>query len=75
MSTFTISWCYVFYVRLWEKHCLSDFCWMGSFLETLFRKLNLKPSEGYLLKKMSHLFVKTGHGMTDMVINCTEFKF
>ena len=45
------------------------------FLETLFRKLNLKPSEGYLLKKMPHVFVKTGHGMTDMVINCTEFKF
>ena len=46
------------------------------FFETLFSQLNLKPSKGYLLKKMPDIFVKTGHGMTDnMVIKCTEFKF
>ena len=31
-----------------------------------------KPSEGYLLKKMPDIFIKTGHGM---VIVCTEIKF
>jgi len=24
---------------------------------------------------MPDIFVKTGHGLTDMIINCTEFKF
>ena len=45
------------------------------FLETLLSQLNLKPSESYLLKKMPDIFVKTGYGMTDMVIYCTELKF
>ena len=45
------------------------------FSETLFIQLNLKPSEGYLLKRMSDIFVKTVHRMTNMVIDCTEFKF
>ena len=45
------------------------------FLETLFSQLNLKPSEGYLLKRMPDIFVEIGHGMTDTVIHCTEFKF
>ena len=45
------------------------------FLKILFSQLNLKPSEVYLLKKMPDVFVKTGHGMADMVIGCTEFKF
>ena len=44
-------------------------------LETLFSKLNLKPNEDYLLKKMPDIFVKIGHGMTDMITGCTEFKF
>ena len=37
-------------------------------------QLSLKPSEGYLYKKMPDIFVKIGHGMTDMVIDCTKFK-
>ena len=45
------------------------------FLETLFNDLNLKPEEGFLLKKMPDIFIKTGHGLTDIVIDCTEFKF
>ena len=45
------------------------------FLGTLFSQPNLKPSEGCLLKRMPDIFVKTGHGMTDMVVDCTEFKF
>ena len=45
------------------------------FLETLFNELDLKPDDGFLLKKMPDIFVKTGHGLTDMVIYSTEFKF
>ena len=45
------------------------------FLETLFDELDLKPDDGFLLKKMPNIFVKTGHGLTDMAIDCTEFKF
>ena len=46
------------------------------FLETIFTCINLKPEAGFsLLKKMSDIFVKTGHGLTDMIIDCTEFKF
>ena len=45
------------------------------FLEILFNELDLKPDDGFLLKKMPNVFVKTGHGLRDMVIDCTEFKF
>ena len=45
----------------------------AAFLETLFSQLNLKGSEGYLLKKILYIFVKTGHGISEMVIDCTEF--
>lgn len=45
------------------------------FLETIFTCINLKPEAGFLLKKMPDIFVKTGHGLTDMIIDCTEFKF
>ena len=36
--------------------------------------LNLKPETGFLLKKMPDIFVKTGHGITDMIIDCTKFQ-
>ena len=45
------------------------------FLATLFNEIDLKPSSGYLLKKMSKILVETGHGLTDLVIDATEFKF
>ena len=45
------------------------------FLGTIFTCINLKPEAGFLLKKMPDIFVKTGHGLTDMIIDCTEFKF
>lgn len=45
------------------------------FLETIFTCLNRKPEAEFLLKKMPDIFVKTGHGLTDMIIDCTEFKF
>ena len=45
------------------------------FLATLFDEIDLKPSSGYLLKKMPKIFVETGHGLTDLVIDSTDFKF
>ena len=33
------------------------------FLEAIFTHINLKPEAGLLLKKMSDIFVKTGHGL------------
>ena len=46
-----------------------------AFLKTLFNQSNFNSSEDYLLKKMPYIFVETGHGEADMVIDCTEFKF
>ena len=48
--------------------------WAG-FIETFLSQLNIEPSQGYLLKNMTDVFVKARHGMADMVIECTEFKF
>ena len=45
------------------------------FLSTLFNRLDLKPGHGYLLQKMPDIFVNTGHGLTDLIIDATEFKF
>ena len=45
------------------------------FLETIFDSLDLKPGEGFLIKKMPDIFLKTGHGLMDLVLDCTEFKF
>ena len=42
------------------------------FLETIFTRISLKPEAGFLLKKMPDSFVKTGHGLTDMIIDCTQ---
>ena len=46
-----------------------------AFLKTLFNQSNFNSREDYLLKKMPYIFVETGHGEADMVIDCTEFKF
>jgi len=46
-----------------------------AFLETFFNCIDLKPEAGFLLKKMPDNFVNTGHRRTDMIIDCTEFKF
>ena len=45
------------------------------FLDSLFNKLGLKPKTGFITNKMPDVFIKTGHGLTDMIIDCTEFKF
>ena len=60
---------------LGESTIYRIFVGLAAVLEILFTQLNLKPSEGYLLKKMPAVFVKTEHGMTDIVIDCTEIEF
>ena len=45
------------------------------FLDTLLNQLSLKPTKGFLIQKMPEAFIKTGHGLTDVVIDCTEFRF
>ena len=45
------------------------------FLSTVLSEVDLKPASGFLLKKMPESFIKTGHGLTDLVIDATEFKF
>ena len=45
------------------------------FLSTLFNRLELKPADRFLIKKMPEIFIDTGHGLTDIVIDATEFKF
>ena len=44
------------------------------FLATVFNKINLKPSNSFLVEMMPKSFVETGHGSTDLVIDATEFK-
>ena len=44
------------------------------FLSTLFNSLDLHPGNSYLLKMMPEIFIKTGHGLTNLVIDCSEFK-
>ena len=45
------------------------------FLVTIFNEIDLKPASGFLMKKMPKSFIETGHGLTDIVIDATEFKF
>ena len=44
-------------------------------LATLFNERDLKPLSRYTLKKLPKIFVKTGHGLTDLVADAREFKF
>ena len=44
-------------------------------MATLFNEIDLKLPSWYLLKKMLTIFVESGHGLTDLVIDLTEFKF
>ena len=44
------------------------------FMETIFSRINLRPDKNFLAHTMPEIFIKTGHGLTDMVIDCTEFK-
>ena len=44
-------------------------------LATLFNEKDLKPPSRYTLKKLPKIFVKTGYGLTDLVVDAREFKF
>ena len=54
-------------------HCI--FTGWIIFLATLFQKLDIQPDSGFLLQEMPEIFVKTGHVLTDIIIDVTEFKF
>lgn len=45
------------------------------FLATIFNRIDLKPEHGFLIEKMPSSFIETGHGLTDIVLDATEFKF
>ena len=45
------------------------------FLATIFNEIDLKPASGFLLKNCQKVFIETGNGLTDIVIDATEFKF
>ncbi|XP_057302708.1 uncharacterized protein LOC130636876 [Hydractinia symbiolongicarpus] len=45
------------------------------FVAGIFSEIDLKPPSGFSLKKMPKIFIETGHGLTDLVIDATEFKF
>ena len=45
------------------------------FLATLFSELDMELDPNYTLKKMPSAFINTGHGLTDLVLDATEFKF
>ena len=43
-------------------------------MATIFNKISLKPDHDFLLKHTPKSFVQSGHGLTDLVIDATEFK-
>ena len=45
------------------------------FLSTVFNKLDTRPHKTFLLQKMPNAFINTGHDMTDLILDATEFKF
>ena len=56
-------------------YCSTHILWLGYFLAALFNEIDLKPQSRCTLKKMSKIFVETGHGLTDLVTDATKFKF
>ena len=65
----------VYILNIGESNVYRFFVGWIVFIETFFNELDLKPDDGFLLRKMPNIFVKTDHGQTDMVIDCTEFRF
>ena len=63
-----------FMLKVGESTMQLNFVGWIVFLEPIFTHINLKPEAGFLLKKMPDIFVKTGHGLTDIIIGCTEFQ-
>ena len=44
------------------------------FIPTVLNKINRTPDNGFLLTHMPKSFIDSGHGLTDLVIDATEFK-
>ena len=45
------------------------------FVATVFNRIDLRTGHGFLLQKKTEILVTTGHGLTDLIIGATEFKF
>ena len=71
----TVNSCMAYMLNVSESTICRLFVAWAVFLETIFDSLDLKPDKGFLIKKMPEIFLKTGHGLTDLVIDCTVFKF
>ena len=48
---------------------------MGHIFTLSFNKLDLKPTSACTSKEVPKIFVETGHGLTDLIIDKTDFKF
>ena len=44
------------------------------FWKVIFSCLNRKPGDGFLLYNIPDFLNETGHGLTDIIISCDEFK-
>ena len=74
MSPWTLSRNHAYIVGMSNATVQRIFCGWVIFLATLFNEIDLKPPSGYILKKMPKIFVETGHGLTDLVIDATKFQ-
>lgn len=45
------------------------------FLAAIFNEIDLKPEHGFLIEKMPSSFINTGHGLTELIVDATEFEF
>lgn len=61
-------------VKYLKEHSKMNFIACVVFMEAVFSKINLVPDEGILSYNMHEIIMRTGHGMTDIVIDCTDFK-
>ena len=61
-------------VKYLKKHSKMNFIACVVFMEAVFSKINLVPDEGILAYNMHEIIMRTGHEMTDLVIECTDFK-
>ena len=64
-----------FMLKVGERAQFNAYLLVGYFSLRQSSLINLKPEAGFLLKKTPDIFIKTGHGLMDMIIDCTEFNF
>ena len=44
-------------------------------MTAIFNEIDLKPEHGFLIEKMPSSFINTGHGLTELIVDVTEFEF